>query len=79
MSDPRHPTNDGWFLNDPVEFPPPRGGESLLLINPGGVLIIGPWADGCLAWGRKPKIPDSVKARETARVLAHLESEGGAA
>ena len=56
------PTTDEVYMRDPVEFPPPRG-VSLLLINPGGVLIKGPWTDDCLAWLPHPKIPASVKAR----------------
>lgn len=65
-----HPTNAKWKMFDPEKFPPPQGGESLLLINAGGVLIIGPWHDTCLAWAKKPVIPDSVKARETAKAEA---------
>jgi hypothetical protein len=68
MADPKHPTNDAWSLFDPLERPAPRG-ASLLLINEGGSLIIGTWHAGCLAWGFKPRIPDAVKARETARLL----------
>lgn len=62
MSDPKHKTNPEWKLFDPLLHPPPKG-ESLLLINEGGVLITGPWYDGALAWGRKPGIPQSVKDR----------------
>lgn len=63
MTDLRHPTAPVTELFDPLIYPPPRNGEQLLLINRGGVLIIGPWHDGFLAWGFKPRIPDSVKAR----------------
>lgn len=66
MADPMHPTNGEWELFDPLEYPPPRA-ASLLLINEGGVLTIGPWYDGCLAWGYKPKIPASVKQRQSDR------------
>jgi hypothetical protein len=69
MADTRHPTNDTWSLFDPLERAAPRG-ASLLLINEGGSLITGIWYDGCLAWGFKPKIPASVKARETAKLEA---------
>jgi hypothetical protein len=34
-----------------------------LLLNPGGVLIVGPWTDDCLGWCPKPKIPDSIKRK----------------
>lgn len=70
MADSLHPTNRAWALFDPIAHPAPRG-ASLLLINEGGSLIIGPWHDGCLAWGYKPVIPASVKAR-TSRHLAML-------
>jgi hypothetical protein len=62
MSDPLHPTESVTTLYDPLLVPPPVG-VSLLLINEGGVLIIGQWYPGALAWGYKPRIPDSVKAR----------------
>jgi hypothetical protein len=48
MSDPKHPTNQSWELFDPALHPPPKG-ANLLLINEGGVLIIGPWYAGALA------------------------------
>ncbi len=62
MSDPKHPTNQRWELFDPASNPPPSG-VSLLLINNGGVLIIGNWYTGALAWGYKPTIPQTVKTR----------------
>ncbi len=62
MSDHKHPTNKSWELFDPQLHPPPKG-KSLLLINEGGVLIIGTWYDGALAWGYKPIIPNTVKQR----------------
>lgn len=62
MSDPKHPTNQTWELFDPVLKPPPKG-ANLMLINEGGVLIVGPWYKGALAWGYKPSIPQSVKDR----------------
>jgi hypothetical protein len=51
---------------DPFIAPPPRG-VNLLLINPGGVLIKGPWTDDCLAWMPHPSIPASVKKRQYAK------------
>ena len=60
MSDPKHPTNQTWKLFDPAIYPPPKG-VSLLLINNGGVLIVGQWYEGALAWGYKPSIPQTVK------------------
>ena len=62
MPDRKHLTAPVAQLYDPLEFPPPKGKE-LLLINPSGVLILGKWNDTCLAWGPYPKIPESVKAR----------------
>lgn len=61
MADPRHPTAPATVLYDPRVNPPPTGGQQLLCINPGGVLILGAWRDGYLAWGYKPKLPDSVR------------------
>lgn len=59
-----HPTAKLVELFDPLVNPPPSG-ASLLLINNGGVLIVGQWYEGALAWGYKPTIPASVKARLT--------------
>lgn len=74
MADPLHPVNVDWELCDPVHHEPPRGGESLLLLNAGGSLIVGPWDDTCLAWGYKPKVPASVKARATVLLLQKMEA-----
>jgi hypothetical protein len=63
MTENKHPTADQTELFDPVLVPPPTGGEHLLCINPGGVLIIGPWRRDYLAWGYKPRIPETVKIR----------------
>jgi hypothetical protein len=60
MSDPLHPTTDELWFRDPDLDPPPRA-CSLLLLNPGGVLIVGNWTDDCLGWCPKPKIPKSIK------------------
>ena len=57
-----HPTNPDWQLFDPLLVAPPIG-VSLLIINEGGTLIVSPWYAGALAWGYKPKIPLTVKAR----------------
>lgn len=72
MSDPLHPTNPEWELFDPVEQPPPKG-VMLVLINEGGRLIEGFWYPGAQAWGYKPKIPASVKARARERLQKLLE------
>lgn len=62
MPDPKHPTNPDWELFDPLVVPPPLG-KDLLILNEGCTLKVGRWYEGALAWGYKPVIPDSVKAR----------------
>lgn len=56
---PGHPTNKDWDLYDICDARDPRPplGASLLIINPGGVLIISPWIKGTRYWGYKPGIP----------------------
>lgn len=66
MSDPKHPTAPVTELYDPLVVTPPRG-VNLLLINEGGCLIVGPWYSGAQAWGYKPKMPQTVKARHANR------------
>lgn len=66
MSDPTQLTTDELWFRDPDIHPPPRA-QSMLLLNPGGVLIVGNWTDDCLAWCPKPKIPKSVKDKMTRR------------
>lgn len=55
-------TTDQLYFRDPDIEPPPRS-QSMLLLNPGGVCIIGPWSDGCVGWCPKPKIPESIKKK----------------
>ena len=54
-------TDELWFL-DPEVYKPPKN-ASILLLNPGGVLIVGIWTDDCIAWCPKPKIPKSIKSK----------------
>lgn len=56
---PEHPTNKEWDLYDICDMrdPRPPKGASLLIINPGGVLIISTWVEGTRFWGFKPGIP----------------------
>jgi len=61
MTDRPITTNELYF-RDPDIHPLPRG-TALLLLNPGGVLIVGNWSDDCIAWCPKPKIPQSVKEK----------------
>lgn len=51
-------------LFDPLLYPPPVG-QTLLVVNPGGVLTKSTWYEGAMAWGYLPKIPDSVKLRHS--------------
>lgn len=60
MSDPTQLTTHELLFRDPEVDPPPKG-VNMLLLNPGGVLIVGPWSDDCIAWCPKPKIPKSLK------------------
>lgn len=55
-------TTPDWVLLDPNDVIPPPG-VKLLVLNPGGVLHVGMWYDGALAWAPMPKIPGSVKSR----------------
>lgn len=57
-------TTDELYFRDPDIDPPPKA-VSLLLLNPGGVLIVGNWTDDCLGWCPKPKIPKSIKDKRT--------------
>ena len=49
-----------WRLPD-VERPP--GGAKILLLTPGGVCVIGPWDDWCIAWSPLPDVTPEVKQR----------------
>lgn len=54
-----HPTNKEWDLYDirDMRDPRPPAGASLLILNEGGVLTIGPWRKGLRYWGFKPGVP----------------------
>jgi hypothetical protein len=45
---------------DPDQGIPPLG-VKLLLLNPGGVCIVGTWADWAVAWAPLPKLPEHIK------------------
>jgi hypothetical protein len=45
---------------DPVDEQPPLGNK-MLLLTPGGVCVIGVWADWAVAWAPLPKIPEPIK------------------
>jgi len=47
---------------DPEQEPAPRA-TKVLLLNPGGVAVIGHWAHWAIAWAPLPKIPPALKAR----------------
>lgn len=72
--DVRHPTNKDWFLFDVLnpEHPRPPRNCSLLLINPGGSLIIGSYQPWVRYWGFKPRIPKT----EDPRVSLHVSING---
>lgn len=72
MSDPAHPTNPEWVLEDPLIKPAPLG-VNLILVNEGGSLITGHWYEGAIAWGYKPKVPETVKARLTQKLQKQRE------
>lgn len=60
MSDPAQLTTDQLYFRDPDVDPPPKG-VNMLLLNPGGVLVVGPWSSDCLGWCPKPRIPQTLK------------------
>lgn len=66
MSDPTQLTTDQLYFRDPDEEPPPRG-VNMLLLNQGGVLIIGQWSADCVGWCPKPRIPKALKEKLTRR------------
>jgi hypothetical protein len=43
-----------------AEQEPPLG-VKVLLLNPGGVCVIGTWSDWAIAWAPLPKVPDHIK------------------
>ena len=55
-----HLTTDQLYFRDPAVEPPPKG-VNMLLLNRGGVLIIGQWNDDCVGWCPKPRIPKGLK------------------
>lgn len=64
MSDPTQATTDQLYFRDPLVEAPPRG-VSMLLLNPGGVLIVGQWSDDCIGWCPKPRVPRALKDKLT--------------
>jgi len=44
----------------PDDETPPRG-VKMLLLNAGGVCVIGTWTDWALAWAPLPKVPEHIK------------------
>jgi hypothetical protein len=53
-------TTNQLYFRDPDVDPPPRG-TSMLLLNPGGVCVIGVWDDSCIGWCPKPKVPKALR------------------
>lgn len=64
MSEAPQITTDQLYFRDPDIDPPPRA-VSMLLLNAGGVCIVGPWDDTCMGWCPKPRIPRSIKEKMT--------------
>ena len=60
MGDQLQVTTDQLYFRDPDIDPPPRA-VSMLLLNAGGVCIVGIWDDTCVGWCPKPRIPRSIK------------------
>ncbi len=44
----------------PDDEVPPRG-VKMLLLNAGGVCVIGTWTDWAVAWAPLPKVPEHIK------------------
>lgn len=57
----RYAAGDTYWRN-PDEDPPPLA-TKVLLLNPGGVAILGHWAPWAIAWAPLPKIPPPLKER----------------
>lgn len=66
MSDPTQLTTDQLYFRDPDIDPPPKG-VNMLLLNPGSVLVVGPWSNDCLGWCPKPRIPKALKEKIATR------------
>lgn len=50
------------YWRNPETDPAPRASK-VLLLNPGGVAVIGHWAHWAIAWAPLPKIPADLKER----------------
>jgi hypothetical protein len=46
----------------PEESPPPLG-VKMLLLNAGGVCVIGTWGNWATAWAPLPKVPSHIKEK----------------
>jgi hypothetical protein len=44
----------------PEDDPPPLG-VKMLLLNPGGVCVIGTWSEWAVAWAPLPRVPQHIK------------------
>ena len=44
------------------DHPPPLG-VKMLLLNPGGVCVVGVWHQWAVAWAPLPRLPEHVKRR----------------
>jgi hypothetical protein len=56
----------------PDDEVPPRG-VKMLLLNAGGVCVIGTWTDWAVAWAPLPKVPEHIKQILMAKHLKGMQ------
>jgi len=59
----RYATGEAYW-RDPDTEPPPRA-TKLMLLTPGGVAVVGHWAEWSVAWSPLPRIPQKLKTKLT--------------
>jgi len=57
------------YWRDPTDAPPPLG-TKMILLNPGGVAVIGTWSDSFVAWAPMPKVPKALKVKMLSKYSA---------
>lgn len=50
------------FWKLPSDEAPPRN-RKLLILTPGGVVVLGHWSNWAVAWAPLPKIPSNIKTK----------------
>lgn len=72
MTDPLRPTAKTVYLID-AHIEQPTSGSRVIALNRGGVLAPTVWGSTSLqyfdAWMKSPKVPESVKERQSARYI----------